>query len=511
MVPVTSPLQGFDQIVAVSQDQINLSLDVRFSDENLLQWEVKNKNIGKMTAHMLPPTVALFILDEPAKTRFSLHFDSGTFTYYTLTDDDPPQVKSIPVDVTNWTLTFTANLSLDAIHKLPDDLAKKIAFPGSYSVSQLLFNFTTADLVSFDRDLSSTPGITKPLGADSVRDDALSRLISMYLRDQVQAPGHNVLGYAITVPDPAKTNPTAPSFPPTSVRFQTMAHQPSAPGSDCILFLEMTGNHQFPTQPYIGWTWNWISEEKLDSRHAGCMVLSKENFWDKFFVPHATILNRFTLEMVAAIWVFCVGDQFVAFPVPGLDPNQVPDSKLGWTTSSTRKSTYSWDAEYKDSITTREAHATVDVDFDTAAKTIRTSSKCILSVEDVVFESGPNREDFRKTVSANVTWSFAFTLNDVANGGLGLSIAAETPAVTIKAVLTIGDKPDDADSDYEDKLRRAVEQMVSGSAPGLEWAVDNAFNHQSQFVFPGSGTFFMKDPTFNESGDIVVGLVYQQE
>ncbi|KAF7345214.1 hypothetical protein MSAN_01897900 [Mycena sanguinolenta] len=473
----TSPLQGYDQIVAVSQDHINMSLDARFSDEKLLKWDVKVSGIGHLAGHMLPPTVALFIPNEPAKTHFCLHFDSGNLTYYTYTDEEPPMPVTHVVDVTDWKLAFMVNLNLDAISKLPDDLAKKITFPGSYSVKQLLLDFTTADLMAFDPKLSVIPAsdTVKPLGQDPKRDQALADMINTYLREQVLSASHNVLGYAITVDDPAKTNPIAPSFPPTLVRFQTMAHQPTSSGNDCILFLEMTDKHPFPTQPYIGWTWNWISEDKLDARHAGSMVV--------------TIIT------------------LVKTTSPSMDEReewkriaQAADAvSNAWTTTAAHG--MGWDWKYENNFDEPNFHHSRSCDTKVDVAPDVTDPTAIAGVWDI---------------EATVTYGFRFSLN-VAAGALGFSPTANPePDCKVKLTAVFNDDGGSKEipsltKEKEEEVRKAVKAEVDKEMPSFVQQINDAFKHQAQFVFPGGGTFFMKDPGLNAAGDMVVGLTYKQE
>ena len=107
-----SPLQGFDQIVAVSQDQINASLDARFSlDPQSLNFTARTESGDTMSGAMSPPTVKLFIESEPFKCRFSLHFISGSFTYYTVrVVNGKAEVVTHECAIDKWTLAFTVNL-----------------------------------------------------------------------------------------------------------------------------------------------------------------------------------------------------------------------------------------------------------------------------------------------------------------------------------------------------------------------------------------------------------------
>ena len=69
----------------------------------------------------------------------------------------PPTVIVMKADIAKWTLAFTINLGLDKVNQVPKEIKDKIKFLGSYSLSQLLLDFTMADLLSFDPKLSHTP------------------------------------------------------------------------------------------------------------------------------------------------------------------------------------------------------------------------------------------------------------------------------------------------------------------------------------------------------------------
>ncbi|KAI0699747.1 hypothetical protein C8T65DRAFT_742367 [Cerioporus squamosus] len=59
-----------------------------------------------------------------------------------------------------------------------------------------------------------------------------------------------------------------------------------------------------------------------------------------------------------------------------------------------------------------------------------------------------------------------------------------------------------------------MKKYLDGIAVGrlnLVHDVAEASKTHSQFVFPGGGVFFIKDPLFNDDGDVVVGLTYKQE
>ena len=523
-----SPLQGFDQIVAVSQDQINASLDAHFSlDPQSLEFNAQTESGDTMSGTMNPPTVKLFVEFEPFKCRFSLHFVSGSFTYYTMRIvNGKPEVVTHECPIDKWTLAFTVNLGLDKLSSVPKEIADKIRIPGSYSVSQLLLDFTTADLMSFDPELSETPGIDVPLGKSPERDGKLAWFIQIYLEELMLTTNHNILGYAVTVPDPSVANPVAPSFPPTSVQFQTMDYRGSLPskvpqgGLDCFLFLEMTDNRAAP-HTLIDWTWNFVEPPSSPPgpREGGCMVIANANFWDAFFVPRATFLNRVALDTLNRVAGGYTTDSNIDAEDLGwtISPTRPSDSDLAWKSKSPTSIEWDWSynteggGELNPYWHKNDTKVTVALD----ANTIRFSAHTHFYRKSIDIIPGRFGLKFTNTLDARMDWGFVFTLTSLADGSLGVDT---TP------MYSVSDGPE-VDVDYtsssnvsreevETQLRDSLKKELEGAVDNLDFVNDiaEAFKtHCSHFVFPGGGTFFMKDPQFNDYGDVVVGLTYKQE
>ncbi|KAI0699783.1 hypothetical protein C8T65DRAFT_697550 [Cerioporus squamosus] len=518
-----SPLQGFDQIVAVSQDQINESLDARFSlDPKSLKFNATIDSGETMTGIMSPPTVNLVIQHEPFKCRFSLHFVSGNFMYYTIhVVGGKPVVVPHTVLINGWTLAFTVNLGLDVVDSVPPEIKAKILVPGSYTVSQLLLDFTTADLMSFDPELSKTPGLNVPLGQDPERDQKIASFIGVYLR-QLALTTNSILGYAVTVPDPSVANPIAPTFPPTSVQFQTMDYRGDLPkkvlpgGLDCFLFLEMTGNRTAPHMA-IDWKWNWAQPGPCEG---GSMVIAKADFWDRFFVERATFLNRMALDMLNRVgWAIdnqdsSIGGDDLPWSLTASNP---PDSDLAWKSKKTTSMQWDWSChtESYDPFRpyTHKSDTQVTVELDAKNNAINFSANTHVWRENhIIIESSRDPEDDKCTIDATVTWGLVFTLASVADGALGISAAQSSPpesSVSMAKDSNYGNFEVQSDAELSTNAKAHLDSVMGNM--DLVDDVAQAFKNHSQFVFPGGGMFFMKDPVFNQDGDVVVGLTYKQE
>lgn len=86
---------------------------------------------------------------------------------------------------------------------------------------------------------------------------------------------------------------------------------------------------------------------------------------------------------------------------------------------------------------------------------------------------------------------------------------------TLTKIPGIGPKLDEFIRDLaktkqlENSLKTVVQQQISNTM-GIERQLQDALNGQGRFVFPGGGTFDMKDPLFNRAGDLMIGLTYKK-
>lgn len=114
-----------------------------------------------VNAILSAPSVSLIGQNGGTELFFTLNFQSGTFMYWT--GHNPP-VQHQP-DMKGWKIAFKVSLDQQGIDPsaVPQKAKDNINVPGSYSISQLLVDFTTADLNQFEPNLSSTPGLVRIL------------------------------------------------------------------------------------------------------------------------------------------------------------------------------------------------------------------------------------------------------------------------------------------------------------------------------------------------------------
>jgi hypothetical protein len=132
----------------------------------------------------------------------------------------------------------------------------------------------------------------------------------------------------------------------------------------------------------------------------------------------------------------------------------------------------------------------------------------------------------RMYATSRIGWTTTITLQAIENGGgLDVKVTNNVPNVDCSfdgdSLSVLDEIPllKNFAKDLKDKLeaaKRAVLGMVRNHISKFMMAQDtakqlsDALNGQGRFVFPGGGTFDIKDPIFSNNGDVLIGLSYRQ-
>lgn len=120
---------------------------------------------------------------------------------------------------------------------------------------------------------------------------------------------NRTIGYGLLTAKPSSVNDQAPTFPPTSLKFQTYEYiapgktQPDegipAGGNNMLLYLQMTDNKPFPSQAILEYSGNFASNG-MD----GTMAIERGIFWDNYLLrvaPATELLH--TLNHATYVWI----------------------------------------------------------------------------------------------------------------------------------------------------------------------------------------------------------------
>jgi len=539
--------QDYHQVIAISQANINATLKYHFSpgrNTQLLTFKAQDIEgddwTAKMDGELGPPTIEL--LDRTAEgvtgvdaALFFLHFRSGTFTYpiKVLQPDGRRKLEERTKDIAGWSLAFSISFGEKHIADLPTDIRNQVENPGSYSATQLLIDFQTANMAQFKWENCTIPGMDLSPGKGTEMKGPIELFVSKYL-EILKKPGrHNIIGHALKL----KPKSLVPAeFAPTSVKLQTMDYKPlqheklspeAQKDRSAFCFTEMTGGVSMPTGD-LQWTGNWFS-----GTIQGALLLRKSLFFEKFLLEQIKFINHYTLELLNQAFYFVSEPERANFPWL-LDERRVKDpSTLSWILTSDG-AVYKWNNTHdgkKGNVNYKWIHSELEnrvtwhagsgwISIESTMAVAETQEN--MSVGSVIFailsQDSRGRVYDKSQKSAHIKWVTNIQLATVENAGLSVSVHQTMPYVTTeideKATTLFAklghlfNSPEARNRTLAQQIRKSLNEKFQDTM--IQQKLEEQLNKTRQFVFPGGGTFEMKDPTFNNSGDLLLGLTYIQ-
>ncbi|KAF4954224.1 hypothetical protein FGADI_5437 [Fusarium gaditjirri] len=545
-------LQNFDQVIALSQANINESLTYHFSNKP----ELYNFNATiKATRESLkgtlkPPRIELIDVEGADQALYCLEFASDKDNYgepdkyvapkfiQWVADDNgddedaPPSFSKVEKPAGGWKIAFFVDFTLKKMAQVPKRIRDQILTPGSYSVDQLLVDFGTAEIISLAPERTVVTGFSTPKEADMAKG-SISVLVSKWLtalKGINNSGSHNILGYAVKADNASAIPKSAPSFPPTSLRLQTINYRPNGDVSksatdhdhNAFLFTEMTEFRDMPTAD-LQWSGDWFYESI-----GGTMVISRRVFWEKFMLEKLKVTNQ-ALFLAAKKVVRNMATHILA------DKIAFPDVSSDWTTSSGTKATFSWisgpqNFPWEEDVSgsnnlydfSWEASVQNQVEAQVGGPGISVNSSLSAKGHLSIHSYGYPKALFHIVLDADVCGSSPtdIQIRQVDNGGK-LQVTVWTPH-TSTTCNTISDLQGlferwsnrsetilkNSKKEYWDRTLAKVISEASETTRDLQQPLEEALNGQGAFIFPGGGTFEMKSPMFNNAGDLMIGLVF---
>ncbi|KAF7974337.1 hypothetical protein HWV62_12394 [Athelia sp. TMB] len=480
-------LHGYDQITAVSQYAINRQIQLMHSDSapnSPLRQFTSNTTQGDnytrvihllcykavltqqhsqiVNAQLDPSTVELLLkTDEKQTVLFTMKIKSGTFNYWSGPRGAP--VKSTAT-IENWRVVSKVRLNLLDLdpEKVPQFIRDTLTNPNDYSVHQLLVDFTTADISTYDKTLSEV--IT-----DNLAKEEFHTHIKLYW-DELKTKdngSHSTIHYLPTLKKPDTY--LAPTIMPTSLNFQNFPFILSStttegqPNNDNNIVIDddsskspapyrLDGGHFGPPgyEKATGTPW------KYDAAKSNDTVFKYTYTREDVFTTKGNDSIKFAQQKVN-VW------NHLEIPV-GLNANGESVMKLSGKTE-----VWSW-------ITVPAW--TID-GFDWTAE-------LVLRTEAHGTENGKLKIEIRNVKAV------------VGEPQNGYSWASDDVIQQLKGVL----------EGVQSHIRRQ-ETDLSDTMTNLKGDVDKLFGSSWQFIFGGNDDFYIDKAGFNSEGDLLAQLVYQ--
>ncbi|OAP62183.1 hypothetical protein AYL99_04386 [Fonsecaea erecta] len=560
-------LQGYHQVIALSQTNINQALKYHFTVNNpkLCDFQAslgpEHDPDNTLKGKILPPTIELIDADKADQALYTIEFTPGA-KYTGLVQDPNDRRHLMPKSFSaeGWKLVFFVNFSMQKAAQLPEDIQKIVMKTNAYSVDQLVVVFGTANLLTFNWDKSKFPSLASDKEALLDAKTVMSQFIEKWLLSLASAdPGqsHNVLGYTLKVDVPGDASrgqllekigdpKVPPSFTPAAVQFQTIANKPDAasPGDpadpyNAFLFTEMCYTEspeevargkivppRFPSND-LAWSGNWFYDSI-----GGTMAMSSEIFQKEFIgklvEPLHVAATRFA-EPLARRQTWDADDR-----VAQMKPKR--DFLPAWTTPKGWEKTAENHWLYKSLLQATHSNVrwfeggkadlyNVAINVDSVMTTViaaipATGKFEIRQVIQTVTKW--THESYVFDATSTFHWKYIVQLDAVSsNAELTAHVEYEKGAQDLTSTITdkgkvihgVGsDEPDDEKTKwdrYQDLLKSTIVNKMTDTS-SFTSKIQDGLNGQKRFVFPGGGTFDMKDPIFTNAGDLMLGLVYRE-
>ena len=551
-------LQGYDQVIALSQANINESLRRHFASLDAKDELAKFKaevDTSSINAEVLAPTVELFDIDGADRAHYIIHLGKGTYSTATKVDKKL-QLVDMPTD--GWELAFDIDFAFKPVIKIPDHIARQVPLPGGYSVQQLIINFgdiTRVVQLDMKRSKYQIPdnlqGRVNPVGIES----GLELFARTYLKDKLQhEQGHNILGYAVKADQVPSDR--SPEFIPTDSKVQIIGHRSNGRAEsfrqdnpyNAFCFTEMTRKRTMPSHE-IKYSGNWFYESI-----GGTLAMSRSLFWDAFMVEKVKVSHAKAVELSASILHNIAGKVFKCKPWCIDDSEPTRPEMCGSYKGSASWGNLAYATTYKSSeLQHWDKHSSPLVSFWYCPRsTVHTLAKPSTRKGEIVVQQDVELSwELGAEIASDLTNIPVFAIASKAfkptiSGSLKLTL---TTTLSFRAVPSTGDLQVDSETktkrnDYEgldfrispldeifpEDLRKMIKewpekvddnyknakQSVAGEVKKLVdlfsevgKGLRNDLNNQNKFIFPGNGTFDMKDPIFSDNGDLMVGLTYR--
>ncbi|CAE6481995.1 unnamed protein product [Rhizoctonia solani] len=533
-----SQLAGFDQVVAISQWKINEDLEYRYATwkRSLQRFSAHSTDDkgGLMEATLSAPTVEIYVPGEPQKAIFRLNFQDGHFDY---AQGDTLQRLSMK----GWSLAFLASLPPSKITEdpsdlrpaIPDDVIHNIEKAGSYSLSQILIDLGTANVVEFNFARSVTPGLVASDDNDAPKKQALEKFMKTYLQE-LSRDGQNVLGYSISVTDPSVANPNAPSFAPVSVSVQTMPFADESNATDetrnrnALLFLEMLGNTAGQSAPRpaipLSGSHAWIPEGEV-----GTMIVHKNVFWERFLAGH---LIFFAIDAVR--FANTIAHWLKAEDMKGDLPDDKPwilsedrPSADSWSTTDDHSAVFSWPGHNKVSTDipsgifegihkreeTWESAIAVGAEIVPGTHIIKIQTEIKYQYTDYRYDAYLTGDPVttHRVTKAKVRWEANLAFKSAVNAArLETDVKVQPPECYAEideaehGIFGSLLEKRKVDEYMTEKVEKHLREKVK--VEDITTSINVGLQKYPPFVFSGGGTFFMKSPTFTSEYDLQVYL-----
>ncbi|GLA05510.1 hypothetical protein AnigIFM60653_006001 [Aspergillus niger] len=523
-------LGGFSMVTALTQGAINKAMtSLVTAQPEIAHVDCSTKRGDSIKGIIAEPLVSLKVKgDTHTELEYTARFGSGTLHFNYEPEEN--------FDMTGWVVAFNVGLDSVDIEEGSEEHEKvkaAINQPGDYSIKSLFLTFNLGDLTKLNIDHCDFRG------ADLDDDDIVTLagiLAKWYIDEGPMTERQNrTIGYGLHTSNPSSVNEDAVTFPPTSLKFQTYGY--IAPGKtepdegigagdkNMLLYLQMTDNKPFPSDAFLAYSGNFVAAG-MD----GTMAIDRGIIWDSYLLRTTNELLN-TLNHATYVWIkhadidkatnpnweIGVGDS-IHSASPDFFYWEPSTGTMSWTWGLPQKSEqhYSDRDEYKAVRLTVDCTTSNTMFTKSGSNVIELGGKSDIKVDAYTGSGSVLPSGAKYGVHVWLEWSTTITIRGVDSGGLimELDLNDNNFIVGNDPISFEGGEYEITKSQVESRqgaLQDNLKESLKNSAlRSVEEALQTNLNNTARFVVPGRGTFTYNNPVFNDNGDLLIEVSYQE-
>ncbi|KAE8155241.1 hypothetical protein BDV25DRAFT_125962 [Aspergillus avenaceus] len=517
-------LGGFSEITAMSQRSINIAVDnlrKQYPDINTIS--IENDRGDQLDATIDHSEISLHVTGaDRSSLEYRVYFESGTLSFFAKTP--------LSYDVTGWLIVFDVDLNTDKLASGSDEETRVKALldqAGDYWIASLFIVFNGKNIfVHFSLDRCDLKG------ADMSQDYLNSfgaLLAKWYVNDgPFTDQQKRTIGYGLQTAKPDTVNSQAPSFPPTSLKFQTYEY--IAPGqkdpkegipdgdNNVLLYLQMTGNHDFPSGAILNYSGNFVPDGMR-----GTMCFERNIIWDQYLLRETEPQLLHMLNRSTYLWVDSgsVSDPFHPEFKIGMGDTSHPGN-LGffqWNSVNGQPMNWEWQPKNSEQHIDKIYDGTTENHLSTSSNSsaIYASGESHINVQVDFGEGMIVPTGYKYKLHIWIEWSTEITLEAVEDGGLQVSLNLDDDTFNVRS------DPVYYDGNYIGLTRQQVVERQEKIVDNLKAYLTKLPLHDAEkqlqanlksaarFVVPGIGRLHYKNPVFNDHGDLMIEVDYRTD
>ncbi|KAI0841843.1 hypothetical protein F5Y06DRAFT_258375 [Hypoxylon sp. FL0890] len=527
----------YDQVIFLSQEMINKAfhnmwaLTPKKNPPPLREFK-KSYRTGDIDIKLDPPTINLMVTTkQDPQLYFMLNMKSGTIETYV--SSDPADDTKKKFDVTGWKFGFSVKLASKTV---PKNDAKFSA-----AVTQAGFSPDTYSLAQLYLDVSSSTKNTEQYNSygsydwksETPETKAAFMGFCQNWWNIMSESNCTIIGYSVQAKKPDTTKVDTATFRPTSIDYFVYpwkdpdSYSPQlTDGSpkNALCYLMMSDFTKQPDRIGLEYSGTFVNG-------GGLYIMNSDIFWGKWLLPLLQGLNK-GAEIIpdeptneyfpnpsdgyhwAAGMCYHVGvsgshgttDPYYAFTKSNWSPGT-------WTWSGKQRK---WsktvsDGSHTTHVVSQTSTTSTELSFDQGGQGVTLKGKTVFDFNvQFNWDNSPMGKPSHLTITSE--WHFKMAVSRVDDGDLQFA-RVKQPTDEKPCTVTVVADPGDVTwkSGFESikhNFSDTLNSYIDEDTHEIQNALLRSLKGQDRLFLPASGTFLMKDPKFNNRGDLLVTVSY---